>query len=147
MDYDDYDRKCSEIRARNSEYLEIFEKSLAADGLKPRTIQRHLSNADFYLNDFLLYYEPLSMDRGISEIGIFLGEFFIRKCAWSTPGSIRTTAASIKKFYKCMAEHGFVEKEAYEYLCSKIKDRMESWQEDCAMYNDPDVPDPSASYF
>lgn len=147
MYYDDYDKECSDIRSRNSEYLDLFEKSLAADGLAPRTIRCHLSNADFYINDFLLYYEPLAMESGISRIDMFLGDFLIRKRAWSTPGSIKTTATSIKKFYKCMTEHGFVEKSAYERLCSRIKDGMESWQADCVMYNDPDSHSPFAFYY
>ena len=54
---------------------------------------------------------------------------------WSTPGTIKSTAASIKKFYKCMLEHGKIEKADYEFLCREIKEGMPIWQEDCAVYN------------
>ena len=43
---------------------------------------------------------------------------------WSTPGNIKTTAASIKKFYKSMFEHGYIEKADYNFLCSEIKENM-----------------------
>lgn len=112
MDYDDYSKACDKIRAKNSEYLDLFEHALIEDGLKDSTIKRHLSNTDFYINDFLLYEEPLTIDYGISRIDSFLGDFFIRKCMWSTPGNIKSTAASIKKFYKCMMNHGIVKKAA-----------------------------------
>ncbi len=142
MDYDDYNKVCDEIRAKNNEYLDIFEQALVADGLKESTIKRHLSNIDFYINRFLLYWEPLTMDYGMERIDSFLGDFFIRKCMWSTPGNIKSTAASIKKFYKCMVDHGIVKKKDYEFLCSEIRDGMETWQADCASYNDPGEPNP-----
>ena len=71
----------------------------------------------------------------------FLGYFFIRKCVWSTPATIKSTAASIKKFYKCMMEHGKIPKEDYERFCIEIRMGMEEWQNDCAIYNDPDAED------
>lgn len=147
MNYDDYNKACDEIRATNSEYLHLFEQALVADGLKGSTIKRHLSNIDFYINNFLLYEEPLTMDYGTGRIASFLGDFFIRKCMWSTPGNIRSTAASIKKFYKCMTDCGIVKKRNYELLCTEIKNGMETWQADCAIYNDPDQPNPFAFFF
>ncbi|MED9970015.1 MAG: hypothetical protein UFA98_08410, partial [Ruminococcus sp.] len=37
--------------------------------------------------------------------------FYIHKCMWSTPASVRSMAAGLKKFYKCMAEHEIIEEE------------------------------------
>jgi hypothetical protein len=54
---------------------------------------------------------------------------------WSTPGTIKTTAASIKKFYKCMNEHGYVSKGKYNNLCTIIKENMDEWKDDCAAFN------------
>ena len=147
MDYDGYCKTCDEIRAKNSEYLELFEQELIANNLKDRTIKRHLSNVNFYINEFLLYEEPLSVEYGAQKIDPFLGDFFIRKCMWSTPGNIKSTAASIKKFYKCMMEHGIVTNKDYKFLCSEIRDGMETWLTDCAIYNDPDQPNPFAFFF
>lgn len=137
MDYEMYEQRCTEIRKVNSKMLEIFEQDLKNAGLQVKTIRRHLSNVDFYINDFLLYRDALPMEKGVLEIGMFLGDFFIRKCMWSTPGTIKTTAASIKKFYKSMVDHGKIEKDDYAWLCRTIKDEMEEWQSDCARYNDP----------
>ena len=87
------------------------------------------------------------MDYGIAKIDSFLGDFFIRKCMWSTPENIKSTAASIKKFYKCMMDCGIVKKSNYEFLCSEIKDGMKTWQADCAIYNDPEQPNPFTFFF
>jgi len=83
----------NEIRAKNSEYLDLFEHALITNGLKDSTIKKHLSNIDLYINNFLLYEEPLTMDYGMGRSDSFLGDFFIRKCVWSTPGSIKSTTS------------------------------------------------------
>ena len=147
MIYENYCKACDEIRKKNDEYLALFEQDLVSEGLKESTIRRHLSNIDFYINNYLLHEEPCTMEYGTGLIDSFLGDFFIRKCMWSTPGNIKSTAASIKKFYKYMLNRGIVKKEDYEFLCSEIKSRMEIWQADCAAYNDPDEPNPFAFFF
>lgn len=138
--YEEYEEKCKIIREENGRLLELFEESLQS--LKPQTIKRHLSNVDLYINDYLLYEDALSFEEGTWKIDDFLGYFFIRKCMWSTPGTIKSTAASIKKFYKCMLDHEMIQKADFEYLSETIKERMPEWQADCASYNDPNVDDP-----
>ena len=61
--------------------------------------------------------------------------FFIHKCMWSTPAIIKTTAASLKKFYKCMMEKGHITKDAYTNLTDTFKYSMEDWLTDCENYN------------
>ena len=142
FDYEEYERECDKIRQTNEELLALFEEELQDSGLSAKTVRRHLSNADFYINEYLLREEPRPMEDGITELDMFLGFFFIRKCMWSTPGTIKSTATSIKKFYKCMLNHGKISKDDYAYLCDDIKENMEQWQTDCAVYNDPDAPNP-----
>ncbi len=145
VDYEDYEEQCGKIREENARLLKIFEEDMA--GLKPATINRHLDNVDFYINSYLLYEDAQSFAEGAYQLDGYLGEFFIRKCMWSTPGSIKTTAASIKKFYKCMLAHGEIHKEDYDFLCKTIKENMEEWQAVCAMYNDPDEDNPFSMLF
>lgn len=142
MDYDTYLKKCADIKELNNSLLELFSDDLKKAGLADKTIKRHLSNVDFYINEYLLRTDALSMESGVTMIDDFLGNFFIRKCMWSTPANIKTTATSIKKFYKSMLDHEKIAKQDYELLCATIKDSMDTWQEDCAVYNDPDSPNP-----
>ena len=137
---DEYERECEEVRKVNEKLLELFEEDLS--GLSNKTVRKHVENVDFYINEFLLYEEPLSFEHGITKVDDFLGNFFIRKCMWSTPGTIKTTAASIKKFYKSMLDHGKIAKKDYTYLCDMIKSGMPIWQEDCAQFNNPDQVNP-----
>ncbi|MGN1155057.1 MAG: hypothetical protein ACI4TK_02660 [Agathobacter sp.] len=135
MSYEEYELRCQKQMQRNANFLEIFEKDLLSTGLSANTVRKHFSNVDFYINTYLLREEPLDMERGCIKIDMFLGYFFIHKCMWSTPGNIKTTAASIKKYYKCMLNHGYVDKGNYELLCSEIKEHIEEWQEECARFN------------
>ena len=142
FDYEKYEEECNKIRETNEAFLSLFESDLSDTGLSQKTINRHLANVNFYINEYLLREEPRPMEDGVSMLDMFLGFFFIRKCMWSTPGTIKSTAASIKKFYRSMSDHGKIKKSDYEYLCSEIKENMAQWQADCAMYNDPDSPNP-----
>ena len=148
MIYKEYEKRCNEIQIRNKVYLDEFAEDLLGAGLKEKTINRHLGNVEFYINTYLLREEPLEMVSGTNDFYIndFLGYFFIRKCMWSTPSSIRSNAASIKKFYKSMCERGHIEKSNYAELTDTIKENMESWMEDCESYNDPDLPNPFAFF-
>lgn len=41
-----------------------------------------------------------------------------------------------------MLEHGYIDQQSYDDMCFDIKENMEDWQADCAMYNDPDAANP-----
>lgn len=140
FDYEKYEERCKEIREENSRMLELFEQSL--QDLKPQTVKRHLSNVDFSMNNYLLYEDALSVEEGVWKVDDFLGYFFIRKCMWSTPGTIKSTAASIKRFYKCMLDNGMIQKLDFVYLSETIKEGLPGWQAVCASYNNPDEDNP-----
>ena len=147
-DDDDYDvepKESIEARKENKKYLDMFLKDLMAAGLSEKTIRNHMDNVDFYLTDYLPFNgeEACDMKEGVETYNLrdFLGYFFIHKCMWSTPNNLKTTGASLKKFYKCMADHGEIEKDKYKELCTLFKEEMADWQEDCRKFNDDDDDD------
>lgn len=131
-----YNQKYDQIEKENKEYLKLFEDSI--QNLSKKTIRNHVMNADLFLNDYLLEHELKNMVEGLEEVYFFIDDFFIRKCLWSSPSSVKSTAASIKKFYKCMKDNGKIKEEEYKALCEEIKDNLETWMEDCGDYNDGD---------
>ncbi len=161
-----YDQRSTLVQKQNEHYLEIFKQSMEGK-LSDKVIRRHLSNMDMFLNWFLVdyvehdwgkdetgkdSYGPAPMEDGMDEIGEFLGYWFIKKCMDSTPAMLKSTAASIKKFYKCMLENkqfGEVSplseaefKEEYDDMLEHIKDRLDDWMADFEQYNDLDQPSP-----
>ena len=69
-EYDDYDEKMKEIKKKNDVYLKEFIEDLTKEGLKENTIRRHYQNVKFYLNGYLLQWEPLEMAEGTDWLNI-----------------------------------------------------------------------------
>ena len=54
------------------------------------------------MNEYLLYYEePIKAQDGISDVSMFLGDWFIRKAMWASKAHIKSNAAS--KIAKCLS--------------------------------------------
>ena len=137
----EYDKGIEDYEAINQEYIDLFAEDLKKKGLKQSTIDRHIFNVDLYLNDFLPR-EGLSMEEGNGSISYFMKYFYIAKCSWSVPSNIKSTAVSIRKFYKLMVDMGKADREGYEYMVDEIKNETDSWIETCRRYNDPFDEDP-----
>ena len=133
--YEEYEQKCEELRKANAELLKKFEASLVERGLSKKTINRHVENVDLLINDYMLRDdEPEAITSGQCSLDGFF-YFFIRKCMWSTPANVKTTAASIKKFMKFLADNGDISQETYKFMADDIKESVVYWQEDCATFN------------
>ena len=124
-----------EIENENKVLLRGFERDLTEKGLSDKTIDRHVFNAELFLNTFLLYREELPVDEGASNIDEFF-YFFVHKCLWSTPNNVKTTAASLKKLFRFLMEQGRIEKAEYKEIAEEIKEGVPVWQESCRRYNE-----------
>lgn len=132
---EDIEKKIEENVKRNEQFLDEFEKWLVKKGLVSKTINKHVSNAYLYINDYLNYYEIIKMEDGISNINMFMSDWFIRKCMWSSPTSLKEMGASLKKFYQCMSEKGYVSVNNYKALCDELKENMEYYLEELFDYD------------
>lgn len=140
-DYEQYEAKCKKIRKANERLLADFGAWLKASGISDKTIKNHVSNIDFYINEYLLYEEAVEARDGASAVGMFLGYWFIKKAMWSSQASIKSNAASLKKFYAFMFEQGLTDKASLDDLNQTIKEEMPEWLETMERYADPDIED------
>jgi site-specific recombinase XerD len=129
------------IQEKNALLLKQFGEWLKKSGLSPKTIKSHVHNVDFYINEYLVYYEATPAHEGIDSVNMFLGYWFIKKAMWSSPASIKQNAASIKKFYTLLMEQGQVTPEELKKLTDTIKENMPEWIETMERYSDPDIED------
>lgn len=136
LSYEEYELECKKREKENEIYLQLFEGDLKEAGLSDKTIKKHYQNVEFYLNTYLLGEEPKEMVEGCYGLEMYFGYFFIRKCMWSSPATIKSTAASLKKFYKCMLKYHKIEEKDYKYLCFNIKESMEDWKKECQKYDE-----------
>lgn len=140
-DYDIYEKKCKIIRKENERLLIEFAVSLQSSGLSKKTIENHVSNVEFYVNDYLLYEDATEVRDGANSIGDFLGYWFIKKAMWASRTSIKSNATSLKKFYMFMLEKGIIDEEEFIGLKHAITDRMPEWLATLKRYNDLSIDD------
>jgi hypothetical protein len=138
-DGSDHDVQCQHIREENGALLGEFRAWLADAGLSEATIKSHCYNVDFFVNHFLLSCDTLRPAEGIDSIAQFLGDWFIRKAAWSSARSLKANAASLKKFYAFMSEKGLVKPEELSAMNRQIKEEMPEWLGTMERYRDLDV--------
>lgn len=122
---EDFEKKIEENKKRNKKFIKEFEEYLKEKKLTDKTIKKHLSNVDLFINEYLNYYDIETPEEGIASVYSFLSGWFIEKCMWATVYTTKETAASIKKFYAYMSEKGYVKKEDYKELCEELKDSMD----------------------
>lgn len=96
-------------------------------GLSDKTIQNHCFNVDFCLNYYLVHDDYNTFDDGLDMLDGFFSDFFRRKAMWSSPTTIKSTAASLKKFYKFLAEQNLIDPKTYQDFALEIKYPLESW--------------------
>jgi site-specific recombinase XerD len=85
--------------------------------------------------------EELEAKDGVSEIGMYLGYWYIRKFCWSGPAAIKENAVSLKKFYQFMLEKGEISKDDFDELKLTIKEEMPEWIATMKRYLDEDIED------
>ena len=140
-DYEKYEKDCKKIRKANERLLKEFEVWLKSSGLSEKTINNHLSNVDFYVNEYLLYEDATEAKDGVGAVGMFLGYWFIKKAMWASQSSIKGNASSIKKFYTFMQEKGLIDKEDLAELKHMVKEDMPEWLATLNRYEDISVED------
>lgn len=135
-EYKEWERQIEEAKTHNNKLLIEFENHLKTKSLKTNTIKNHIDNVEFYANDFLLRYEIIPVEKGILQIGSFLGDFFIRKASWASKYTIQENIASFKKFYSFLNEIGKVSKIELAEMKELIKDEKSDWIEGVENYWD-----------
>jgi len=78
-EYKQWERQVEKVKKHNEQLLIEFQQWLKKQSLKPKTINNHVDNMRFYANEFLLRYDIIPIEKGTTEIGSYLGDFFIRK--------------------------------------------------------------------
>ena len=140
-DYEKYENECKKIRKTNKQLLSEFDLSLKSSGLSENTINNHVSNIDFYVNEYLLYEDAIEAKDGAGAVGMFLGYWSIKKAMWASQSSIKGNATSLKKFYAFLYEKGLIDKDDLDDLKEAIKEGMPEWLATLDRYDDPSVED------
>ena len=140
-DFTEYENACKQIRQENAILLDGFVLLMHNQRLSPKTINSHRNNIEFFLNEFLLCEDAKQPSDGIAEIEEYFGDWFIRKAMWYTPGTIKSNATSLYKFYSYLAAIDKIPITALVELKEAIVLSMPEWQARCERYNEDDIDD------
>lgn len=125
-----------QIKTQNKKLLKEFENILIKQLLTKKTIEKHLDNIDFFINDYLLYYDDLFEAKdGIWSVDDFLGNWFITKAMWASKDTINSNITSIKKFYTLLKDINEVSEEEFKDLLLTIKQNKKNWIENLEEYD------------
>jgi len=125
--YDDFELQQTKQREVNDGLLDQFTIWLESTGISEKTVAKHVSNIDFYINEYLLYDEFGEPASGIESINGFFAYWFPRKAMWSSPAAVKSNCASFKKFYAFMLEKGEISSNQLTDLNQEIKANREDW--------------------
>jgi site-specific recombinase XerD len=125
--FHDFELQANGVREENAVILEAFEKALKMSGLKEKSIRKHLSNIDFYINHYLLYDGLNRAKDGVVSICGFFDWFFPRKAMWSSPSAVKENIASLKKFYHFMMQVELIDDVDYQFLLAVVKEEKDGW--------------------
>ncbi|NDP21571.1 MAG: recombinase [Paludibacter sp.] len=126
-EYELWKKTVEKIVSENKTILEEFEFWLQTKKLSIKTINNHIFNIDFFINDYLVRYEPIKAKDGAYEIGSFLGDFYIRKAMWASKSSLMENIVSFKKFYTFMVEANKTNIADFHEMKEIIKNEREEW--------------------
>lgn len=127
VDYKDWETNCNRVRKDNAKLLSEFKQWLDKKGLGDKIIDKHISNIDFYVNEYLLHSNLIEAKDGAIKVCDFFGDWFIRKAMWASKTSVKSIATSLRKFYNFMYEKNLVEEFDIEYLSDMVKEEMPVW--------------------
>ena len=139
--YEQYEKDCKKIRKENEKLLSLFAQWMTDQNISSKTVNKHCTNIDFFINEFLLYEEAVPAEDGIYSVNMFLGYWFIKKAMWASKTTIKENSTSLKKFYQFLFERNEVSKESLKNLKDTIKEEMPGWLERLKRFDNPDIYD------
>ncbi len=137
--YEQFEVECKKRREENHTFIVGFRRYLENKKLSKKTIDKHVGNIDFYINECLLYEDPKTAAEGVNHVDFFLGYWFIRKAMWASPASIKENISSLKHFYSYMNKIGQVGDEDLSDLKTEVRESKDEWIATVQKYDDPDL--------
>ena len=116
MSWDDFEELAN---IKHETLIDTFKEDLK--GLSPKTVKRHLDNIDTFLNFHLVRKCGADFESSETCIESFFSYTLKYKVLGISKDNAKGYGATLRKFYKSMAEHGFYPKEDLEETLEDIK--------------------------
>lgn len=116
----------SRENAAGSVHLKEFQQYLDDGGLAPRTKRAHMDNVFFFVLEFLMprYIDPV---QGLDDVERYLGDWLVNSYEYTSKTFLKSSATSLNKFYKFMADSGYVSPERQREVQQSVRDHLPEW--------------------
>lgn len=101
-----YDEQVDDVETSNEKVLRAFRKALFKQGLLPKTVERHVSNAELFANAFLAKGDPprrLSQ-ASVPDIGSYFHDWLPRQATKTSATQVKRSITSLKKLFRFMRD-------------------------------------------
>lgn len=116
----------SRDNAASLAHLKEFQHYLDDQGLARRTKSEHFENVLFFALQYLMprYLDPV---QGLDEVERYLGDWLVNSCEYTSKTFLRSSATSLNKFYKFMADSGYVSPERQQEVQRSVRKHLPQW--------------------
>lgn len=121
-----YEDISQQVVENNEQVLEAFSHYLSDGlGLSKKVVQRHRSNAAFYMNGFLVYSSIRTVVTDLSDANAFISDFCPLKILGVSEAEIKRMGASLKKLYEFLAAANVISPKELKELKEEITHGVE----------------------
>ena len=120
--YIEWTEKVAQAEAYHYKLIIGFENWLQEKGSSAKTISKHVSNIEFFANQYLLRYEIKLIHENHNETINFLEGYFVDKCMWANTESMKSYISSFNKVYTYFNDKKMVSDIDLKILISKLKE-------------------------
>lgn len=123
------------LKRENETYLAVFQDYLEKFGVSEKLISTYIYNTEMYLNDFLAEECQKQMVSGIRELDVFFKEYYANWLPYATEGRMERIIKSLKMFYRCMHDLGYIDNKMYAFFEWIVKENKQEWIESFREWN------------
>ncbi|WP_411843318.1 DUF6933 domain-containing protein [Salinicoccus sp. HZC-1] len=103
--FEDFEEMSEEVRKNNDKLLYSFGRYLQeSENQSRKTAEKHVFNAEFYLNSYLLHSEIRTVLTATTDPADFLGNWYTRKALWANEKNLKQSGTALRKLYKFLNE-------------------------------------------
>lgn len=114
------------IRKENEALIKDFQEYLKEKDLKDTTLNSHIYNLTYFLNEYLLLINR-KPEELVLRMDDFLGNWFLKKTPWVTKSSLEIMTRTIKHFYTFLCQRDRITEEELKRLEDRIRGSHKNW--------------------
>ena len=133
--FEQWNKEVEMVKKQNQTVLDTFNEWLNAQSVPEGDIKQFIADISFFAQTFLILNEAIPVEKGMSHIDEYLGDFFIREVPWASPETIEGNEKSFLKFYSFLLNTQQISQDDFTYLQHVLSSESDKWVKNYHLYN------------